>query len=66
MGYIKAIRDEEEEIFNTPDSSGRSNLRQSPANPYFDGIAEQQGHTDYGGQDLGKLAYPYTLQSRIW
>lgn len=52
MSYIEAIGHEEQEILQSPDSLGGSDLGQGPAHPTFDGIAKQQSYTDDGSEDL--------------
>lgn len=55
MSDIKAISDEEEHIFDAPNSSGSSNLRQSPANPRLNGISKKQGNANYPSKRLSKM-----------
>jgi len=52
MRQIEAIGDQEKEIFNAPDTSGGSDLGQSPAHPRLDCISKQQCDTRNGCQDL--------------
>lgn len=52
MSDIETIGNEEQEIFDSPDSLGGSDLGQGPANPAFDGIAKQQSYADNGSEDL--------------
>lgn len=62
MGNIKTPSHEEEQVLYTPDSAGCSDLRQSPAHPDLDGIAEQQCHADNGCEDL--LENQHTFMQR--
>jgi hypothetical protein len=52
MCNIKTPSYEKEQILYTPDSAGCSDLRQSPAYPDLNGIAEQQSQADDGCEDL--------------
>lgn len=52
MGQIKAIGDQEEKIFNTPDSPGGSDLGESPSYPGLDRISKQQCNTHDRCQNL--------------
>lgn len=77
MSDIETIGNEEQEIFDSPDSLGGSDLGQGPANPAFDGIAKQQSYADNGSEDLyhddqhpdqeqesKDITYPASIKSR--
>lgn len=60
MRYIKTIGNQEDEIFNPPDSFWGSDLRQSPANPSLDGISKQQCNAHNGREDLATISHAAT------
>lgn len=52
MRDIKAISNEEEHIFDAPDSLRGSDLGQGPADPRLDSISKEQSNTNDASESL--------------